>query len=248
MEDILQEFNYEANELARKRDAVGLLELMRRNKREISEEEENAEERRQAALKNYNKTLKTMDESLQKQLKKAEEARVKEYEALNRNLARQAELKALYEQWEEEDRQRKLDKTLKEMVTYFQSLDGMTQAGLNKLLQDWGAYYNTLINLINTQNAAISAGTIVTGGTVPMTGGSQIGIPRAPVRLTGQGGQVSQLLADYLDSARIQRIPETAPNRSSETKDIRVTVDGSGLDPYIQRVVARSLMEIERNS
>ena len=266
LQSLLEEFTFEANELARKRDAVSLLALIRRNKKQISDEQDAAEESRANARKNFDKTLQTMDESLQKQLKKADEARTKEYESLNRNLARQAELKALYDQWEEEDRQRKLDKTLKDMVANFRALDGMTQDGLNQLLNDWGTYYSTLAQLINEQNAALS-GAMLGPLNTPVTplstktyssnatyreiyGHDPWYVPEGykSIMNTGQAGQVSTLLANSLDVSRIGRVPAVAPrSSSSQSTDMHITVDGTGLDPYIQRVLVATLAEIERN-
>jgi hypothetical protein len=79
-----------------------------------------------------------------------------------------------------------------------------------------------------------------------------------PTPIIGQGGLVSRFLASPATVAAhggqaamaaypIPRIPPSYAKSSRESRDIRVTVDGTGLHPYIQRVVASTLMEIERN-
>jgi DNA repair exonuclease SbcCD ATPase subunit len=259
LQDLLEDFTFEADELARKRDAVGLLSLIRSNKKQLSEEEESAEKRKQEARENFQDTLRDMDESLKEQLEKAYEARAKEYETMARNLQREKELKDLYDKWEEEDRQRKLDKTLTDMWTLFEGLDGMTKEGLDQLLSDWGTYYTNLANLINTQNAAISAsGALSIKNTVAQstktstqsTGTSQIlQTGRGMTRNIGQSGLVSSLLINSLDVSRnLSRNVPVSPRESSDSnKNMHITVDGTGLDPYIQRVVVNTLSEIERN-
>lgn len=256
LQEMLINFNFEAGELARKRDAVGLLSLMRQNKKQLSDEERAVQDRRTKANQSYQKAIQDLNKSLQDQLNKAEEARNSEYESLNRSLARQAELKSLYAQWEAEDRQRKLDATLADMWEGFKAMDGMTQSGLNKLLADWGSYYNalnTMSSMYNTSNASqYNANNIPAGS---------LSIPNVPAGTTiygthtynpatrniGQAGQVSTLLINSLDTANLRNIPAVAPKSSRDKNDMHITVDGTGLDPYIQRLVVNTLAEIERN-
>ena len=260
LQDLLEDFTFEANELARKRDAVGLLSLIRRNKRQLSEEEQAAERRKQDARQNFQETIRDMDEALKEQLEKAYEARTKEYENMARSLQREKELKDLYDKWEEEDRQRKLDKTLSEMWKFFQGMDGMTQAGLNQLLNDWGTYYQSLANMANVQNAAMSSAystkwKYVVGPTSTLAPtAEQIAQQRAAAQQasmtqnTGQSGLVSSLLINSLDVSRnLARNVPVNPRESTDTRNIKITVDGTGLDPYIQRLVVNTLAEIERN-
>ena len=258
LQELLEQFNYDANELARKRDAVGLLALIRRNKKELKDEETAVSERRVTAEENYKKTLAKMDENLKKQLEKAEEARQSDYESLERSLAREAELKALYDQWEEEDRQKSIDKTLQTMWDGFKTMDGMTKNGLNQLLSDWGAYFNGLATLVtNGYNLVASIGktkvTSVAGSTsipnIP-AGTSIYGTSTydPKTRNIGQAGQVSSLLINSLNAYNLKRIPSVAPSAQNKSpNDMHITVDGEGLDPYIQRVVANTLLEVERN-
>jgi hypothetical protein len=259
LKDLLEDFNFEASELARQRDAVGLLSLIRRNKRQVEDAKEAARESQESAREGYEEAIRSLDESVQKQLRKAAEARQKSYEALARSLAREAEMKALYNQWEEEDRKRALAEKLKDLWENFVTMDGMTQDGLDKLLADWGIYYTDLASLIsmwnlNLNNAVSSAGMNAAGP------GSIIPVEEEPVDTTptevdqgghaaiiGQAGQVSSLLVNALDTTNLNRIPPVSPKSSRQSSDMHITVDGNGLDPYIQRVVANTLLEIERN-
>jgi hypothetical protein len=250
LQEILSNFNFEAGELARKRDAVGLLSLMRQNKQQLSSEARAVAERRAKAEQSYQQAIQDLDKSLQNQLRKAEEARNNDYESLNRSLARQAELKNLYAQWEAEDRQRKLDAQLADMWEGFKAMDGMTQAGLDKILADWGAYYNALntmqgmwrYNANEVPAGSISVPNVPAGSTIY---GTHTYNPAT--RNTGQAGQVSTLLINSIDTANLKSIPSVAPRSSKDVNDMHITVDGTGLDPYIQRVVANTLLEIERN-
>jgi hypothetical protein len=252
LQELLIAFNYEAGELARKRDAVGLLSLMRQNKRQISEEERAVAERRTKAREEYLKTIQDMDESLQTQLRKAEQARQKEYESMNRNLKRQAELQSLYDKWAEEDRRRKLDRILRDMWNSFIAMDGMTQTGLNRLLQDWGVYFESLSTLVSAYNSMLGISTPKSKVVVP-TGTSQLpSYGRYVTRTIGQAGQVSSELINSglinsLNSYNLKRIPSVAPSESPTAKNIHITVDGEGLDPYVQRLVVNALIEVERN-
>jgi len=166
-------------------------------------------------------------------------------------------LKALYDQWEEEDRQKSINKTLQTMWDGFKTMDGMTKAGLNQLLSDWGVYFNSLATLITTgySFAASSVGkTKVTQ--------SSTSIPNIPAgtsiygtstydpktRNIGQAGQVSALLVNSLNAYNLKRVPSVAPSSQDKSSNaMHITVDGEGLDPYIQRVVANALIEVARN-
>ncbi|MFA5035654.1 MAG: hypothetical protein WC479_00555 [Candidatus Izemoplasmatales bacterium] len=253
LQELLITFNYEAGELARKRDAVGLLSLVRQNKRQISEEERAVAERRTKAREEYLKTIQDMDESLQTQLRKAEEARQKEYESMNRNLRRQAELQNLYDKWAEEDRRRKLDRILRDMWNSFIAMDGMTQTGLNRLLQDWGVYFESLSALVNAYNSMLGISVPQSSSkTVIPVGTSQTSPGKYLTRNVGQAGQVSSELIDSglinsLNSYNLKRIPSVAPSESQATRNMHITVDGTGLEPYVQRLVVNALIEVERN-
>lgn len=70
----------------------------------------------------------------------------------------------------------------------------------------------------------------------------------------GQGGQMSMGLANYGDMlasslfSNIPQVPATSPQQSGvDRREIRVTVDGAGLDPYFQRMLVQTLTEVERN-
>lgn len=254
---MLEDFNYQSSELARKRDAVGLLQLARQYNRDLGKEKKAQEERRQAANDSYQKSIAELDKSLQKQLANAEEARTKELESYQRNLDRQKELKDLHNQWEEEDRQRQLERTLAEMVKGFSSIDGMTQEGLQRLVDQWSSYFGALPNIV-ASNMALAAqaysdyasaiGTAsVNVGTPNVGGWSDVG---AGGRNKGQSGLVSQLLTPegIGNAATIGQTPTVRPSSMNyDKRDINVHVDGTALDPYIQRQVVKTLEEIERN-
>jgi hypothetical protein len=248
---LLDDYNYEASELARRRDAVGMLALARKYKRDVNKEKEAQDERRAEISKSYQKTIEDLDKSLKDQLDKAEKARTKELETYQRSLDRQAELKKLHDQWEEEDRQRQLNRTLETMVKGFAAMDGMTQEGLNKILSDWGIHFSQLAQLISANAAAVSElykiGTAGVNLGIPLprlgTGGVDVGIQ-------GQAGIVSDLLMpeSMKMASKIGQIPSVRPSSVNyDKREIHVTVDGNALDPYIQRKVVNTLMEIERN-
>jgi hypothetical protein len=250
LQDILINFNFEASELARKRDAVGLLSLMRQNKKQLSDEQRAVEERRLKARESYERTIRDLDRSLREQLERAEDARNRDYESLNRSLSRQAVLRDTYARWEEEDRQRKLDKMLEDMFNSFTAMDGMTRNGLNQLVQDWGSYYTALGTMAESYYSNMRR---ALGVTDEPAYGPSWHTPNAPIypssRNVGQAGQVSSLLyANNIDTYNLKRIPAVSPSGDSRSsRDMHITVDGTGLEPYVQRLVANALLEIERN-
>ena len=67
---------------------------------------------------------------------------------------------------------------------------------------------------------------------------------------------MSTLLADALSRGRPAitvpnqlpaRLPAVPPSRSVDRREIHVTADLLGVDPYMQEVVINTMLEIERN-
>ena len=254
LQAIQEDFNFEASELARKRDAVGLLALVRQNKRQLDKEQGAYKERKEAAEKSYNETIKQIDESLQKQLQKAEQARVKELEGYQRNLDRQKVLKEMHNQWEAEDRQRAQDRALNDVIKFYNSLDGATQAGLDQLLTDWSWYFTSLGGVIDTYNAIAEGGATTAGGSSIKRLEKKYNQDLDGDGKIGQAGMVSQMLAPtHLDASAIGNVSQVpavsgSSRGGTQTKVIRFEGNVSGMDPYIQRVMVQALLEIERNS
>ncbi|KKM66588.1 hypothetical protein LCGC14_1479710, partial [marine sediment metagenome] len=82
------------------------------------------------------------------------------------------------------------------------------------------------------------------------------GVGQVDLRNVGQAGQVSALLADALSRGRPAitipsqlpaRLPAVPPSRSVDRREIHVTADLLGVDPYMQEVVINTMLEIERN-
>lgn len=257
LQDIQEEFNYNASELARKRDAVGLLALIRQNKKQLSDEKDAYEDRRKKAEESFKKATEQLDKSLQEQLKKADEARAKEIENYQRNLDRQKVLKKLHDKWEEEDRQRAQQKALLDIVKFYSGLDGSTREGLTRILQTWGWYFSSLDAAINQYNNQTSA-------SVGALSADQ-GIRALELQIhqdvngdgrIGQAGQVSQMLSpSHLGNmspgmlGNVSRVPAVpSGGNNSNTRVIRFEGNVEGLDPYLQRVMVNALLEIERNN
>lgn len=240
IKQMMDDFNFEATELARKRDAVGLLALTRRHKRELEKEKENYAYRKSDAARQYRDTLADMDKATKEQLQKAEEARVKEIENFERQLARQRQLQALHDKWEEEDRKKQYQRQLNDLIKQMMSIDNITREGLQQLLNDWQWYFNQL-GIIGSVSAAQTK-----IYTPPLLKNSKTGN-------IGQAGLVSSSLAYAMtpgglgNAPSLGRIPAVPAASSSDRREIHVTVDGNGLDPYMQRLLVNTLMEVERN-
>jgi hypothetical protein len=130
------------------------------------------------------------------------------------------------------------------MAKGFVAMDGMTAAGLRKIYDQWGAYFQHLGTMITGWSQWIAAGVTFSGLSNPALN------PKLPTVTKGQAGIVSQMLVpEALKMApSIGQTPYTTPSSTNyEKRDIKITVDGNALSPYIQRVVVNTLMEIERN-
>lgn len=168
LRDIEKDFEFEANELARKRDAVGLLELERRTNREIDRAKEARDDQKADAEESYTEQLQaleeaykefedTITESIKEQLDDIEEGRKKEYEALARSLERQKIIRELHAGWEAEDREVELQKKLEELGENFAGIEGLTAEGLQNVLGEWEFFFGDLAglyqNFLNQQEA-----------------------------------------------------------------------------------------------
>ena len=134
----------------------------------------------------------------------------------------------------------------------YTALDGATQDGLNQMLADWAWYFTSLNKLIGAGTGTGTVGDIP--DPVPGPTNKTGDIPDT-VKNVGQAGQVTGMLTPFgisrpaaLDTVPVSRLPLVSPSSGHSRKDIAVTVDGNGLNPYIQRQLVRTLTEIERNS
>ena len=255
--DLQRDFEYQASELARSRDAVGLLRLMRSHDKALKDAEIERKDRLADAKAAFAEEMKLMNERIAEQLRKAEEAHRLQLEDYERMKARERQIDALHAQWAEEDRQAAYAKQLAELLIQMGNIEGITQDGLMDLIDLWRLYFGDLtdaaIKYMNKLNQVIRPGGKYTSPdwnpTLP-TG------PRGPYGY-GQGGRVSHMMSSADLSLADQLFQRTQPspipkvptsNMRSEHKDITVKVSGEGLEPYIQRLVANSLLEIERNA
>jgi hypothetical protein len=254
--DLQRDFEYEAEELARSRDAVGLLRAMRNHNKQLEDAKIAKNDQRKDADIAYRLERQAIDARKQEALQSLAEQEAREEEEFQRGLKRQQELQALHDKWAEEDRKRKYAKQLADMLKQFKSLEGMTDEKLDELLDRWRLYFGDLVDLALAEMQRVATIT-ATGTGISQSGANvitlppMIGPPPPPsTGPTGQMGLVSQMLAGigrYKDI--VSRVPPTnaaAANQSSR-KDISVDVSGAALDPYIQRIVANSILEIERN-
>jgi hypothetical protein len=254
--EIQKDFEFQSTELARKRDAIGLLALIRQNKRTLDNEKDAYNERRKKAEESYRKAVENLDKSLNEQLKKLAEAEQKQLESYQRNLDRQKVLKDLHNKWEQEDRDRAQQKALRDIIKFYMSLDGATKQGLTQLLKDWNWYFDQLDEAITAYNNSVGV------SSTPSNDSNYykikdieklVGRDLNGDGVIGQAGQVSQMLVNnaitpgMIGSVSSSRLPAVSPTRTSERREIHLSGDVSGMDPYIQRVLVNSLMEIERN-
>lgn len=259
LQQLQEDFNFEAEELIRARDAVQLMALVRSTKKRMADEKKQYNERQQEIDKAVAENTAKMDESIQKQLKAVEDSYQKQLEAYQRNLDRQKQLKALQDQWEEEDRQKALRKQLDAILQGFASMDGATKEGLQQLLNEWGGYYAQLGALASqymSQLAGARPTTTSTSGFASSDAGIRAKEKRYGQDLNGDGvigqaGQISTALASGMTpssfSSLPSQVPAVRPAAAGEHLQIDVNVAGSNLDPYIQRVLVNTLTEVVRN-
>ena len=285
LKDIQTSFHREAEELARSRDAIGLLRLMRQKQYEVNEERKSVEQRRRENEENFQKQAlaleeslakqqKDLDAALQEQLASVEDQRQKQYEALERQLERQRQLRELERQWEEEDRQAALKKELEDMVEHFSEMEGITAEGLAGVLEEWDDYFTDLAEIrqefleLQQDIAALATQTM---SAASLRRGSSFGFgagmlqdrdprtnPNYDVGIFGQAGQVSQQLAQptmappgpnfqpqMFTPQQVAPLPAASPGPSIDRREIIVKAEG--FSPEAERIVVRTLTEIERN-
>jgi hypothetical protein len=254
LRDIKMRFEYEAEELSRSRDAIGLLRLMRQNKQELKEAKQSRDDSYEDARLSYERQRKEIEKQRREQLKDLEKQLRKEEEEYQRSLERQRQLQELHDKWEEEDRQRKYAEELANMIDQFSKLEGATDEGLADLYSQWEYYFGDLIalatarqqqlsQLLQIPTAQSSANPYDYEGYVPATGSTMSNV-------IGQSGQVSHLLSSpsqLSPQMSVPRIEPVAPVKSYDKRQIDVNVRGEAMDPLIQRQLALALMEIERN-
>ena len=78
-----------------------------------------------------------MDERIQEQLRRAEEAHRLQLEDFERMKARERQIQTLHDKWAEEDRQAAMAKQLAELIIQMGSIEGITQDGLMELIDLW---------------------------------------------------------------------------------------------------------------
>jgi len=274
IQDLKSAFDFEASELARRRDAIGLRRLVRQHQRDLAEAKKDKGRQQVDAEKDYTrrladltlqirreqeklaadrkKRLRDLEESYREQLAKAEDARQRDYTNLERSLARQKEVEDLHRRWKAEDRQKALREELTEMLDHFANVEGMTAATLRILLYKWEEYFGDLEWLVDEYMTRVEQRMSQATFASP---GAPYGFGAVPGVL-GQAGQVSQLLASPVQARAplvwnvpaVSAIPAVPAVRgSANRREIHLSGDVSGLDPYMQRVLVAGIMEIERN-
>lgn len=253
----LQEgFEFEADELARKRDAVGLLRLARSHKKQLEDEKSAREDRETDAKRDYEQRLKEIDEQTRKQLEAAEKQRQASIEQLQLQLDREKEIRDLHAQWELDDRREKYQKMVDELIERYVNEEGLTAEHVNSLLQMWAGFYSSEAEMMAQYEAwkAAAIGRVGGGssGTNPLGGSTAYDLQRGGI--IGQGGQVSQLLAaptinapNDMSRRSVPRIPAVSAGRSTSRRELIVKVEGNNLEPVIQRQLVAGLLEVERN-
>lgn len=279
LRQIHKDFMYDSEELARNRDAVGMVRLIRENKRKLEEEEhardlnlenedKSYQERLQALHDNLIKQQQALDESLQEQLQAAEEARDEDYRNLELSLERNRRLKLLHDQWAEEDRRIALQRQLQDWFDHYKDLDGVTISGLAKLLGSWRSYLddvelsvndsmeivrNMLQPVMDALNGLTSGSTNGGGGGGGSQGGGGNNVYGAvqyndsnTTATTTASRQNAQMPIPYITLPQPYMPERTVTRTGIDKRDVNVSVTGDALDPYLQRVMMRALMDIER--
>lgn len=155
LRDIEEDFEYEAGELARKRDTVNILALLRRKGRELKKAEQARDKDTKSEKENYKERLKQLrdnlkeqgkqiDKSIEDQIKRAEDARDKDYENLERSLERQRTLRVLRAQWERDDSDEDTRQRLTDLFDYFEDQEGITREGLTDVAREHEWFYGEL--------------------------------------------------------------------------------------------------------
>lgn len=265
---IQQSFEFDADEYARSRDAIGLLRAMRQRDRDLKQAKQGRDDQLTEAKSTWDEQKQQIDKQRQEALQALEEQERKELEEKQRQADRERQLQELKDQWAEEDRQKAYAKQLADLINQFSDLKGETGTGLDALLEEWRSYFGDLMTMAQDQMAQVDvittpASTTPTtsgygtksggglgsaGGGLGSAGGSASG--HSGGGIIGQGGQVSQALAGasvLMPTNFIPQIPIVRPTRTAQRQELDVKVGGEALDPYMQRVLVAALVEVERN-
>lgn len=257
LRDMQMKFEFDADEFARSRDAVGLLRLIRQHNFELKQAKTNRDDQVKDTNDSWEQQKKQLDEQRQEQLKALQEQEQKEAEERERAAERERQLQQLRDQWAREDRDRAYAQQISDLIDQFQILKNTQDSGLQGLMQQWEMYFGNLITVAQQRQAELNA--ILTPGSIPYTGNGPggTGVPGVTggiPQITGQAGQVSALLAApgslFTPTGSIPRLPSStgaASRGKGSVQTLNVNVSGEAFDPYIQRVLAMALVEVERN-
>lgn len=257
IEQMQYDFNFSADELARRRDAVGLLRLARSHEKQVREERKNRDQSLKDAERAFEQQLKMIDIQTQRQIEAAEKVRQAQIAQFQLQMEREREIRELQDQWEKEDREEKYRQKLEELIGHYANEEGITAQHIQNLLNLWSSYYGAELDMM-ARYAAAKASTLAaynpsTGTGVMSNYDLQHLIGGG---IIGQAGIVSRMLPSRTAfqlpkefGRGVSAVPAVSARGGGTTrKEIHVTVDGNGLDPIIQRQVVNTLYEIERNS
>ena len=276
IEDILADFAFNVDELARSRDAVGILRLIRqKNKdlsdakkdrdRDLADEADNAAERQEDLEKRLEKRRRTIQDSLADEIADAEKARQEDLANLELSNQRDQQIRELQEQFKQAARERAFARELQDFEKQYRQLLEDLDVNLNSQTLSWVLYFTNLFNIVDQGLGDIEQ---LYRDFDPSTGFNLPGIPNPddltppPLPGTGTGGNrrtptigqagiVSQLLGNNVPSLFNNFYPQT-PIRGGDYgnsyKRVEVVVDAPTLEPYFQRMLVTTISEIERNS
>lgn len=260
LKQLEEQFDYDTSEAARRRDAVSMLALVRKNEQDVKKLKEGKTQQEDDAKRSFDKLMKDQTDALAKQIKQANDSYNKQLADFAQSKDREKQIQDLHDKWAQEDIQRATDKQLQTFIDQYNGMDGATKDGLKQILTDWGSYFTDLWKLINANAPGISNtinNMLRPGERNPYTPVTPSN-PRPGERggsVTGQAGLVTSMLTPYgmraaaLDTASTSRVPSVHPQSDkSGHRSVDVNVAGNALDPYIQRIMVRDLMEIERNA
>lgn len=225
LQQIRRDFLYNSEELARARDAIGLVRLIRENKRKLDEEQISHKKRQEEIDNDYTKRLEDLqrnyeeqkallEQNIQEQLEAAARGREEDYRNLEENLEKERRLRELHDRWAAQDRQIALQRQLQDFIDHYSQLEGVTTAALNRMLGSWQRYAQGVTSaasgagrgftdVLREQYDAMNGGGSGNGN---RPGFNSSGFSTSGVQdilrkyyeqqqLIGQGGQISNLLA-----------------------------------------------------
>lgn len=167
LREIDENFHRDAGELARGRDAIGLLRLMRQRQEEVSQADQDHERDVREAEENYARQMAALQVSIAERERELEEAyatgmqaardaHFQEYEQMEQQLDRERQLRELHAGFEEEDRAIKFRRELEDLGEQFASIEGLTAEGLAGLIDQWDDYFGDLTDLWESYNEEIA--------------------------------------------------------------------------------------------